>query len=72
MIKALMMILNTNLQKIINRIKIWRFGMKKKISYQLIKWIIRKKENLKLSLIKSILNNLFNKVKNHFQCSVAL
>jgi hypothetical protein len=47
MIKALMMTLNTNYLIIINRTKIWRIGMKKKILFLLIKWIIRKKESLK-------------------------
>ena len=67
MIKVWMMILNTNLPSIIKRIKIWRSGMKKKISFLLIKWITRKKESLKWNLIKSIPSSQsFSKVRSLF------
>ena len=67
MIIVWMMILNTNHQSIIKRIKIWRSGMKKKISFLLIKWITKKKESLKWNLIKSIPSSQsFSKVRSLF------
>ena len=63
--KVLMMIPNTNHLSIIKKTKIWRFGMRRKILFKLIKWKIKKRENLRSSQIKSIpRHQLFNRVKN--------
>ena len=63
--KVLMMILNTNHLNTTKKTIIWRFGMRRKILFRLIKWIIKKRENSKLSPIKSIpKHQRCNRVKN--------